>query len=139
MPCIYTSIWKMYTELSFVERRIWLETRLSCAYEGTYRLTTDTLPPLTLSLSLTHTHTHTHTSTTNTSCTRHMHSCKVNRGNSEYTYKKIVRLHTLLTIIEAFYARGFLTLRTTSSISLIASRLRSWPWGHNILSYAEIT
>ena len=64
---------------------------------------------------------------------------KVNRGNSEYTFKKIVRLHMLLTIIEPFYARGFLTLRTTSSISLIASRLRSRPRGHNILSYAEIT
>ena len=44
----------------------------------------------------------------------------------------------LLTIIEAFYARGFSTLRTTSSISLIASRLPSRPRGHNILSYAEI-
>ena len=32
---------------------------------------------------------------------------KVNRGNSEYTCKKNVRLHTLLTIIKAFYARGF--------------------------------
>ena len=64
---------------------------------------------------------------------------KVNRGNSEYTYKKIVRLHTLLTIIEPFYARGLLTLRTISSIRLIASRLRSRPRGHNILSYAEIT
>ena len=64
---------------------------------------------------------------------------KVNWGNSEYSFKKIARLYTLLTIIEPFYARGFLTLRTTGSISLIASRLRSRPLGHNILNYAEIT
>ena len=64
---------------------------------------------------------------------------KVNRGNPEYTYKKFIRLHTRLTIIEAFYAREFLTLRITSRMSLIASRLWSQPRGHNMLSYAEIT
>ena len=33
-----------------------------------------------------------------------LQECKVNRGNSEYSLKKIALLDTLLTIIELFYA-----------------------------------
>ena len=70
--------------------------------------------------------------------------------------KKVIHVHTLLAVIEAFYARGFLIVSQSQTLmrdhrflTLQTTRLKQHKFdsftftesvtGHNILSYAEIT